>query len=601
MNITRISLFIIFSILLVTIAISQEKSTVMEPPLEHKQSLYIDKDKRIYVPSKTPIYIRFATSPEDDAPSYLMYNEESMKSPSKDGFALPFYLEGPGRHSLVHPDANFWKSPDKTSLAALDPDRIFYFFEDGYAPKSKKIISKAPQIISGKTTIYGKTITITLESTDESSGLKNIYYSVDGAKFTTYENIIDFTKEGAYNLRFYSVDNVGNVENYSTFLFALDLTAPKTNHLVKNIHKGDILSPKAVFELSSTDNRAGVLKIGYRFDSANERTYKGKSVSPASLPDGDHKFIYYAEDKVGNIEALKTYDFYLDKTPPVVTTSIEGDQHTKNQTLFVSGSSQVKLTATDNKSGVDQIQYQIDITQTSNYTTPFGLPRKSGQHTIGYFASDQVGNLSKKELLVLTLDLSSPNSGCTFTGPKAQVQDTLYISNKTRISFNAKDSRSGVQKIQYQVDSKNVQTYTSPITIPEHGAHKIIYYATDNVNNKEKQNTVEAFVDNYPPEIYSHFSVESKRTAQLASAGKDIQVYPVKTVLYLGATDKSSGVEKIFYQTNKGKKNTYKTLIPFSKVGEYVIDIEAVDLVGNVSKKKLHFMIKHIPADKAGN
>lgn len=580
-------MFIVLSVFLIgTSVFSQPKSTVMAPPLKHEQGLYIDKDHRIYVPSKTPIYLRFATSPDDDAPSYLMYNDESMQKSLKDGKPNPFYLEGPGRHSLIHPSAAFLQQKVKNPDAFLEPDRLFHFYEDGIVPVSKKTVSKAPQLEAGNTIIYGKTIDITLKTTDESSGVKNTYYSIDGAEFTPYSAKLDITKEAAYNLRFYAVDNVGNVEDFHTFLFALDLTAPVTEHFVKNIHKGEILSPKAVFELKSTDNRAGVLKINYKFDSASEKTYKTKAVSPASLKDGDHKFVYYAVDKVANVENKKVYNFYLDKIPPTVTTSIEGDEYKKNKTLFVSERSRVKLTATDNKAGVEQINYKIDIKNTEKYSTPFALPKTSGQHTVSYFATDEVANVSPKKLLMLTLDLTSPNSNYSVKGPQAQVQDTLYIADKTKISLHAKDRQAGVQKIQYKLDDKSVTNYSTPISLSDHGAHKIVYYGTDNVNNKETENTFKFFVDTKKPKIISVFSIERK----VEKTG----LYPKGTKLYIGATDKNSGVDKIYYRINNGTKKQFQTLIPFNKLGKYTVYIEAVDLVGNIAKAKEEFEVKHI-------
>ena len=123
--------------------------------------------------------------------------------------------------------------------------RIFYIYVDESSPVSKKSVTSAPNIKDGKITIYGEPISFQLKSSDNLSGVKTTYYSVNGAAFAPYSAEVAVAKEGAYNLRYYAVDHVGNAEKLTTFLFDLDLTAQTTEHAVKNIHKGDILSPRA--------------------------------------------------------------------------------------------------------------------------------------------------------------------------------------------------------------------------------------------------------------------------------------------------------------------------------------------------------------------
>ena len=78
-----------------------------------------------------------------------------------------------------------------------------------------------------------------------------------------------------------------------------------------------------------------------------------------------------------------------------------------------------------------------------------------------------------------------------------------------------------------------------------------------------------------------------------------MRIYPRNTMLYLGATDNSSGVKKIVYSVNNGPKQVYKTLLPFPKTGEYVIEIQAIDHIGNTTDGELRFLVRNIQAGES--
>ena len=600
MKAKKLSCFVLLLILFLFGSLWAQQT--LSPPLKHQKKVYVSPDHHVYLPGRTtPLYLRLSTSPDSAAESYLLFNEKSYKEAAKTGkplMAAPFFMENEGKHSVIHPSSKYWKTKSVSPEALLTPDRIFYIFVDESSPVSKKLITSAPNIKDGKITIYGEPISFQLKSSDNLSGVKTTYYSVNGAAFAPYSAEVAVDKEGAYNLRYYAVDHVGNAEKLTTFLFDLDLTPPTTEHAVKNIHKGDILSPRALLKLTSTDNRSGVKKVSYAFDSGREKTYLNRAIPVALLSDGNHTFTYYARDKVKNVETKKSYSFYLDKIPPEVKANIVGDQHKKAGKLFVSGRSKVQLTAKDNKSGVQKIRYLVDAHQTETYADPFLLPATSGSHSVQYFAIDDVENVSPKKMLTMTLDLTAPRSSSRYVGANVLVQDTIYIAASTKIKLNATDKQAGVRQINYQVDGGSVNAYSAPFTIKSHGAHKVDYFSTDMVNNREKARTIEFFVDTMGPEIYHHFSIETSRKTRMKKVAREADIYPVGTKLYLGATDKHSGVKTIYYRINKGKKLIYRRLLPFKTVGEYVVAIEAVDQVGNVSRQSVEFVIKNIPPTK---
>jgi len=55
-------------------------------------------------------------------------------------------------------------------------------------------------------------IELTLESKDFSSGLYNIYYSLNDAEYAVYQKPIKLENEKEFKFKFYAIDNVGNIE-----------------------------------------------------------------------------------------------------------------------------------------------------------------------------------------------------------------------------------------------------------------------------------------------------------------------------------------------------------------------------------------------------
>ncbi len=69
-----------------------------------------------------------------------------------------------------------------------------------------------------------------------------------------YQTNIKFNTEGTYNLQYYSVDNVGNVEKYNSKDFIVDLTTPQTYYAIVGISvQNNILSTGTLVTLHSED------------------------------------------------------------------------------------------------------------------------------------------------------------------------------------------------------------------------------------------------------------------------------------------------------------------------------------------------------------
>jgi len=168
-----------------------------------------------------------------------------------------------------------------------------------------------------------------------------------------------------------------------------DVTPPVTT-IVFNGTMGDnswYISPVSVL-LTATDTESGVDHILYKIDSGGWLEY--------SLPfeisdDGIHEVSYYAVDKSGNEEPVKTSNVSIDQTPPTITLF-------KQQVNFL----EIIFTAqvSDETSGIDRVEFYLDGLLQSTATQPpyqwtwTGL----GNFTVTATAYDLAGNSKSQSM-----------------------------------------------------------------------------------------------------------------------------------------------------------------------------------------------------------
>ncbi len=552
---------------------AQDRQTTPKP-------IYVSKSGKIYIKSKTPLYLRLTNAPDGTGQDVILRSQSTPRGKQ----VLPFHFEGHGRHTIQHPADH--RIPQKNK-----EDHIFYVYDDGKPPRIKVSVTKAPWVYNKNVNVYGKPVTITLKATDADSGVSGSFTALNSDLFTSYNQPIVLSQEQDYALKFYSVDNVGNKSRERLRLYSLDFTPPVSRHKVLGGHVvlggEDIVSPKSKIQLLSEDPKAGVKSIRYRFKGIRA-TFKNKLLTMDGLKAGTHSVVYAATDKVNNAEKNKTFSFYLDKVPPSVSFSLLGDQYSRGKNMFVSGFTTVELTATDNKAGVRRIRYYFPNNIARTYTSPFGFPKKNGRFSFSYAASDMVLNASRKVEKTVIVDVSPPKVTPKFKGEHYFSRKTHYVRLSTRISLLTTDNLSGVKTKGYQIgpatDNDKPVNYSRPFTLPTEGEQIVAFHATDNVNNKNKQNKVTMFVDERPPEIFHHFSVNATVPAD--------NVYPLRSLLYLAATDKQSGIRDIYYRINRGKEIKYKNPLSFSRRTKYTINIRAIDNVGNQSTSQVTFTIR---------
>lgn len=555
--------------------------------LEHEKTMFTDENGRIYINKDLPIYLKISSSPEQNSEKHLM---DSKSHPDNSN---PIYL---GKEGL-----NYFYSPwavDTITKQVVDPKQYvrFQIYADSKSPQTK-IKNNTTAYVKSDTLFFGKNLKINFKTTDNVSGVSKTFYSVDGEEFKEYLQDIIFDQEKSYVIKFYSVDNVGNVEEIQTVEFTIDSTKPLTNLYIIGDHLDNIISGKASISLKPQDAFSGAANTYYVLDNNEKSIYK-QPISASRITEGKHTLRYFTEDEVQNREDEKTFIFFVDKSAPLIIDEIIGDVFFANGREYTSGRTQLQLTAIDNRAGVKSVYYSVGGEDFKLYEKPFYLPQKKGEMKIDYYAIDKVNNKTNSDganninnkFFSSYIDLTSPELDYKIIGKEITFDNTLYISPTTKIKFIAKDTESGVQKITYSLDQSVEYEYNMEFPVAANGDHSLAFFAYDNVNNSEQKN-LEFKVDGTAPQLITQFSLNS--TAKKKIDGVEYDVYPKHFILYLSAIDDMVGVANIFYSINGNSKKTYTSPIKNLLANQlYNIEIIVLDYLGNSITIQIKFYIQ---------
>lgn len=562
--------------LLMLSALSGQKLVIPE------KSFYVDSLHRFYTQTDLPLYVQIASRPGDPNPVTLSQTDHADKANA----LVPMFMDGNGRHTLRHRDA------------LHNSENVFVIYADGTAPASSSSFTGAPVYLSGGKIYYGKNLTVTLSTSDDLSGVKAFLYSLNGEKYQQYHRPFAIDKEGNHILKYYAFDNVGNVETLNEREFIVDLTSPVTQHKTGGVTiQGKVLSAASSIWLEASDNISGVDITRYSFNNEGEKLYPGGRINFTYLPEGENTLWFYSVDKVKNTEVKRKFEFFYDKTPPIIATDILGDRFIVDDRVYFSGRTKLKITAVDNKTGIKALRYAIDELNFKDYEEPFYLPSKQGIHIVRYYAIDSLDNATadlknlrfeefKHNVSKIFVDLTGPSLDYAYDGPNFTSRDTVFINDKTRIRLNFTDAESGPKHLAYAKDGNPVEIdYKGPFTIGEAGWHTIQIVGYDNVNNRN-QRIFGFMVDNQAPIIDFRFSVQpiAKRDG--------LDVYPPFVALYLAPHDDLSGIDRVSWTLNGASEQPYQSRIAgFARGQKHRLVVTAADKLGNTSTRTFEFFV----------
>ncbi|MGB8453870.1 MAG: family 10 glycosylhydrolase [Anaerocolumna sp.] len=307
----------------------------------------------------------------------------------------------------------------------------------------------------------------------KASGIKTLKWAT-GSKTASYfkksgksiklntKNIysVTVTQNGTYS--FYTVDKAGNDELKKITISNIDTTKPalKITKSTKDITNGNVslsfiigekgLGIQSLKYLIGQKTEADFLKAGKSINLAETAItkeiynfqYSGKLTVKTN-----NTFTFLVEDTAGN-KILKTVTVEnIDKTSPIAVSALSTTKPTKNPVT-------VNLTVTDDGSGVQDVKYLTGIKTAADFVTTdqsqsptlvkldtngkgsFKVS-KNGKYTV--MVTDNVGNQSLLTVAVTNIDIAKPTLSLNYS----------VINQKATITYNAKDTTSGILSIKY--------------------------------------------------------------------------------------------------------------------------------------------------------
>ncbi|MBY8874240.1 DUF1080 domain-containing protein [Micromonospora sp. PLK6-60] len=281
-----------------------------------------------------------------------------------------------------------------------------------------------------------------------------------------------------------------------------------------------------------------------------------------------------------------------DTTAPTVSAEVTGEKNADGEYV---GAATVALSATDEGSGVDKVEYALDGGAYGTYTTPVTV-NQPGEHTVSYRATDKAGNTSEVKSVSFTVaqppagDTTAPTASAAVTGQRDG--DGAYLGGAT-VTLSATDTESGVDRIEYALDGAEYATYAAPVSVTAVGAHTLTYRATDKAGNTSTPQSVSFTVVAPPADDTTPPSTSAEVTGEKNADG----AYVGTATVTVTAADGGSGVDTIETSLDGQPYATYTAPLAVNQPGEHTVSYRATDKAGNTSEvKSVSFTVAQPPA-----
>ncbi|WP_209438000.1 OmpL47-type beta-barrel domain-containing protein [Mesobacillus selenatarsenatis] len=416
-----------------------------------------------------------------------------------------------------------------------------------------KIDMTKPQTASDMTEDWATAdVEVKLSVADQLSGVANTFYSVDGKDFaegTTFT----VSGDGEHQVKFYSVDLAGNVEDAQSKIVKIDNEAPVTTSNIED----KWYQEGVTVELTATDETSGVAKTfysvnGFEYIEASEFTLE---------EDGVYEVSFYSVDAAGNVEAAQSQKVKIDSKAPVTTSNVEDKWYQEAVT--------VEFTAIDETSGVAVTFYSVNG---SEYTEgPEIVLEEDGIYEVSYYSVDNAGNVEEAINQTVKIDTQVPVT-------TDNVSDLWYTNDK-EVVLSAEDNFSGVDRTYYSINGSEYTKGTS-FMVSEEGLNEVVYYSIDAAGNKEEAKLITVKVDKTAPEVTADMNEEYVLGSEF-------------TIAYT-AFDQQSGVATEEVTVN-GVVYKNGDVIKLDQPGVYKLNIKVTDNAGLVTTVEKEFVV-YIPA-----
>ena len=330
--------------------------------------------------------------------------------------------------------------------------------------------------------------------------------------------------DGLWRLVVKAQDRAGNLseEEGPVFEVVHDIFVPRTSLAVTGARYGsggtEYVTKDSGLKLESVDDLVeagdgiglGVLRQSVGLSSAPAMVFESTSARQGELfastftaaragarADGLYSLEYWAEDVLGNKEALKTWHFAVDGTAPDSSLAFTGNQYFGDSQV-VSAGTEIRISAQDPvvngvAAGALLTKYRLDGGEWRVYAGSFSVTSE-GRHTLDYYSLDRLLNAEGARSLALAVDNTPPVAYLSFGEPKVELLGLPVLTPESKITLSAADPvsgevASGLNGIFYEIENTRtgalspMAAYTAPFAVAGQGTFVIRYWAKDNVGN----------------------------------------------------------------------------------------------------------------------
>lgn len=488
------------------------------------------------------------------------------------------------------------------------------FIGDEIAPQVQ--LAAVPNLISFQSNLYFIPNTqFGFTSSDATSGVRDIWLSVDGADFEKNSALFGLDSPGTHTLKYYAVDFVNNTTATNEITLSApppDITPPVTS-LVKAqvyfesnsgttyLNAATGITFTAVDILGANDGAAsGVVYTEYCLDGGALIRWQGESVT---FGVGNHTLQYRSVDNSGNTEETKVFTFFADGIAPVtaLTSGIPFYSGSSGQ-VYTSTNNRLFFQSVDDASGLLGILYADSLLNsgfTQSFTNLFTITEGSNQ--LAYFSLDNVSNTEVVFVTNIFADGTAPvtiarlNDGSVTLPPISNfaLVGAGYNLVLSTIDPLCKNVSSGVGSTEYRINGGTWIQYSSPIALNDlaEGTNQVSFRSIDHVQNVETSKVIYLFKDIAPPLV----SINSPAEGDIVSFKVPVfaTVSDVSLVSY-SLWVKSSGTTNLTLITN-GFSNI-SGFVGFWNVsglsnGTYSLILKAQDFAGQFSSTQVNLDI----------
>lgn len=396
-------------------------------------------------------------------------------------YTSPFLMAGEGEHALQYYSVD---SAGNFENVTTEIVRV-----DASAPVSEAALAGA----IGASGWYTSGVTISLGSSDLTSGVFMTRYRLDDGSWRTYVFPFTVSVDGEHVLQYYSVDIAGNTERQALIRFSVDTTPPETNLSLEGSEglAGWYVS-EVVADLMSSDAASGVQTVYVRVDGGSWRSH----VAPILMDStGVHLLEFYAIDIAGNAEEVESTIVSVDTIAPETLCNLSG---AATPSGWFASEVEVELSSLDFGSGVERAYYRINDGNWLDYRSAI-LIVDDGTHTFSYYSTDVAGNLGEIIEVIVCIDTSPPQSEIDLVGIEG---DGGWYVGPVIVALTASDGLgSGVETIFFSTDGGQYAEYSGPFQMEVEGIREIVFFSVDVCGRSEKPLCVPLNIDMTPPSL----------------------------------------------------------------------------------------------------